>query len=395
MRRLTFLVALGAAAAVVAGCEQAPPPAAAATALPVVTVAPPLARPIVDWDGYVGQFEAVERVDLRPRVSGYLVEVHFVDGDFVEKGQPMFTIDPRPFEAALDQARGREAAAVARVENARAELERAKGLVGIGAVSQEELEALEAAARAAEAELAGSRGAVRSESLNLEFTRVVAPISGRVSDRRVDVGNAVRADETVLTTIVSVDPMHFVFQGSEAQLLKYKRANAAAGRDVRIRLQDENDYAWRGKLEFMDNAMDRSAGTIRGRAIVQNPDGFLTPGMFGHMQLQASETYTGILLPDSAIATRGADRLVFVVDENGIVSARIIELGPLHEGLRVIRTGLAPTDRVVVDGQQRARPGQPVEAQLAAIQAPGPNGERFAIVPAEAADSRTAAAGAH
>ncbi|MFO7287691.1 MAG: efflux RND transporter periplasmic adaptor subunit [Gammaproteobacteria bacterium] len=362
--------------------------------MPQVTVAEPLIRPIVDWDGYIGQFQAVERVEVRPRVSGYLVDVHFEEGQLVDKGQLLFSIDPRPFEAALDQARGREAAALARLENARAELERARGLVEIRAVSREEVEALEAAVRTAEADLAAARAEVRARALDLEFTRVVAPIAGRASYRRVDRGNAVKADDTVLTTIVSVDPIHFVFQGAESLYLKYKRAEIGEKRMARIRLQDEDDYRWVGELDFLDNSIDPGSGTIRGRAVVPNPDGFLTPGMFGHMLLQASPEYPGVLLPDTAIATRGADRIVYVVDADGKVSARVVELGPLHEGLRVIRSGIASGDRVVVDGQQRVRPGATVDAVLARLEAPGPDGAPVAIVPVTHETSVAAASAA-
>ncbi len=394
--RVFVLLAAVAAAGALAGCRDAPTAAAAgALPLPQVTVAEPIVRPIVDWDGYIGQFQAVERVEVRPRVSGYLVDVHFDEGQLVEKGQLLFTIDPRPFEAELDQSRGREAAAVARLENARAELERARGLVDIRAVSREEVEALEAAVRTAEAELAAARAAVRAHELDLEFTRVVAPIAGRVSYRRVDRGNAVRADDTVLTTVVSVDPIHFVFQGAESLYLKYKRTELDERRAARIRLQDEDDYHWIGELDFLDNSIDPSSGTIRGRAVVPNPDGFLTPGMFGHMQLQASPEYLGVLLPDSAIATRGADRLVYVVDADGKVSARTVELGALNAGLRVIRSGIAAGDRVVVDGQQRVRPGASVDAVLARLEAPGPDGSPVAIVPIAQEASVAAVSAAH
>ena len=394
--RAFVLLAVVTAAGTLSACKDAPHAAAAggAAPLPQVTVAEPLIRPIVDWDGYIGQFQAVERVEVRPRVSGYLVDVHFEEGQLVDKGQLLFSIDPRPFEAALDQARGREAAALARLENARAELERARGLVEIRAVSREEVEALEAAVRTAEADLAAARAEVRARALDLEFTRVVAPIAGRASYRRVDRGNAVKADDTVLTTIVSVDPIHFVFQGAESLYLKYKRAEIGEKRMARIRLQDEDDYRWVGELDFLDNSIDPGSGTIRGRAVVPNPDGFLTPGMFGHMLLQASPEYPGVLLPDTAIATRGADRIVYVVDADGKVSARVVELGPLHEGLRVIRSGIASGDRVVVDGQQRVRPGATVDAVLARLEAPGPDGAPVAIVPVTHETSVAAASAA-
>ncbi len=349
-----------------AACGREGP--APATQLPEVTVAFPVARATIDCDGYVGQFEAVERVDVRPRVSGYLRDIHFVDGALVTQGQLLFTIDARPFEADRDEARGLVAAAESQVQNARTELERARPLAERGAASRKELEGLEAALRTAEATLGAERAALRTHELDVEFTQIVAPTAGRVSYRRVDRGNAVVADSTVLTTIVTVDPVYFVFQGSEALYLKYRRADAAGEeRAVRIRLQDETEHRWHGRLDFVDNAIDPSTGTIRGRAVVSNPGGFLTPGMFGHMELQASDEYMALLLPDSAIATRGADRIVYVVDEGGLVGTKAVELGPLSAGLRVIRSGLAAGDRVVIDGQQRAQPGQAVQAAVGTI----------------------------
>lgn len=358
------------ASLVLASCSEAPPPPAASA--PQVSVANPLKRNISDWDGFVGQFEAVERVEIRPRVSGYLVEIAFEDGAQVEKGDLLFRIDPRPFEAALDQAKGQVKAVETRLENARTELERAKDLLPLQAVSQEEFDRLNATVLSAQSELQAARAAMRAAELDVEFTKVTAPISGRLSYSRVDVGNIVKADETVLTTVVSIDPMQFTFQGSEAMLLRYKRNNphGLAGAPVRIRLQDERDYNWEGRLEFFDNAIDTNSGTIRGRALVSNPDGFLLPGMFGHLQLQAAASYEGILLPDSAISTRGAQRIVLVVDDNNVVSAKQVELGPLNEGLRVIRSGLTGNERVIISGLQRAFPGSTVEPMPTTIQAP-------------------------
>jgi RND family efflux transporter MFP subunit len=361
------------------GCEDTQP--APAAPLPEVTVAQPLVKQIVDWDGYVGQFEAIETVEVRPRVSGFLMGVHFTDGQLVERGTLMFTIDRRLFAAALDEEQGRAAGAEARLSNVRTELERARSLVKIQAVSEEEFEAHTAAVRTAEADLEAARAAVRAQQLNVEFTEIVAPITGRASYRRVDPGNAVTADETVLTTIVSVDPIHFVFQGSEVLYLKYKRQGRGAQDGdvpVRIRLQDEPIHSWTGRLDFIDNAIDPDSGTIRGRAVVNNPDGFLTPGMFGHMELQASGEYAALLLPDTAIATRGAQRIVYVVDAGGVVSAREVQLGPLNGALRVIRSGLAAQDRVVIDGQQRARPGRSVQALASRIEDPAADSEATA-----------------
>lgn len=365
----SLIVLLG--SLMLASCGEAP--VASAPPLPQVTVSPPLIKPILDWDNFVGQFEAVENVEIRPRVTGYLVEVHFTDGQMVEAGDPLFRIDSRPFDAALDAARSRVTGAESRLENTRSELERARGLVNIQAVSQEEFDALNATMLTATSELATARADMVAAELDVGFTTITAPISGRASYRRVDVGNAVKADETVLTTIVSLDPIHFSFQGSEALYLKYKRSNSAisaSGTPVRIRLQDESDYAWEGQLDFLDNAIDTASGTIRGRAVLANGEGFLVPGMFGHMQLQASPEYQGMLLPDTAIATRGAQRIVYVVDSAGLVSAKQVELGPINGGLRVIRSGLLADDLVIIDGLQRARPGSNVDFARGAITDP-------------------------
>lgn len=370
-RLYATLLALG--SILLASCEEAPP--APMAAVPQVTVARPLVKTITDWDRYVGQFEAVHHVELKPRVSGYLVEAAVSDGALVNAGDLLFRIDPRPFEAALAEARGRLGSVQTRLGNARSERERARGLLDIQAVSQEEFDALDAAVKSAESDVATAQASLRTAELNLEFTRITAPVAGRVSDRRIDVGNTVKADETVLTTVVSVDPMHFSFQGSEAMYLRYLRQNpqGLAGAPVRIRLQDESGPGREGRIDFFDNAVNTGAGTIRGRAVVPNPDGFLVPGLYGQLELQAAAAYEGILLPDTAISTRGAQRLAMVVNADGVVEARVIELGPLHEGLRVIRNGLDGSERVIVNGLQRAFPGAPVETTETTIADPAQN----------------------
>lgn len=362
-------VAAALAFAFLAGCgggeeQKAPPP-------PSVTVATPLVREVVDWDDYVGRFEAIESVEVKPRVSGYLERVHFRDGDYVRAGQLLFTIDQRPARAQLDQARAQLARAEATLVNARTELARSRALAGERAASVEEVEQRHAAVRAGEAEVAAGRANVRAQSLNLGFTSVTAPISGRISQRRVDPGNAVRADETVLTTIVSTDPLHFAFDGSEALLLRYQREGGGRlGSPVRIRLQDEANYAHPGRLDFVDNAIDPASGTIRARAIVPNPDGFLRAGMMAHLQLSASPAYRAMLVPDTAIATDGVRRLVQVVDRQGNVTGKPVVLGPLVGNLRVIRSGLAPSDRIVINGLQRIMPGQKVTPRQGRIPQP-------------------------
>lgn len=368
-----FAISTLLASLLLAACNNNTEQSTTAPALPAVTVAKPLVQTISDWDNFIGQFEAVNRVEMKPRVSGYLVSVNFTDGQMVKAGDLLFTIDARPFEASLQEARSRVAGTQARVKNASSELERARGLVDIQAISQEEFDTLDAAALSASSEYEAARAALQSAQLNVDFTRIVAPISGLASYRRVDIGNAVKADETLLTTIVSVDPIHFSFQGSEALYLKYKRANAQvadSGAAVRIRLQDQSDYSLTGQLDFLDNVIDTASGTIRGRATLANPDGFLSPGMFGHMQLQSSGEYEGLLLPDTAIATRGAQRIVYLVDAAGMVSSREVQMGPLNGGLRVIRAGITADDLVIIDGLQRAIPGTSVQPTVGSISQP-------------------------
>jgi RND family efflux transporter MFP subunit len=373
------------------GAPQGPPP---------VTVARPLVRQIVDWDDYVGRFEASQRVEVRPRVSGYLQSVNFTDGQFVGRGQTLFTIDPRPFEAALAQARAEEARARATLANASTELARSIRLVEAQAASREEQEARQAALRQAEAGLAAAQAAVRARALDVEFTRVTAPIGGRVSDARLDRGNFVAAGESLLTTVVQLNPIHFEFEGSEAVYLKYQRQNRAGTRPssrvapnpVEIRLQDEPEYRWRGRMDFVDNALDRGSGTIRGRAVVANGDGFLTPGMFGHMRLLGSGAYDALLVPDSAVTTDQSRKLAFVVAQDGTVQPRVVQLGPIVDGLRIVRGGLTAQDRIIINGLQRARPGVKVQAVDGRITPPAPGASpRPAEVLTPPAASATAA----
>jgi RND family efflux transporter MFP subunit len=362
---LSLLLAASVAACSKGESQEAPPPV-----MPV-TVAVPAAQEVVDWDDFVGRFEAVENVEVKPRATGYLQAVHFREGQFVRRGQLLFTIDPRPSQAALAQAQAQLARAQATLANARTELARSRTLAASQAASVEEVEQRQAAVRTGEADVAAARAAIRAQQLNVGFTRVVAPISGQISERRVDPGNSVTADQTVLTTIVSTNPLHFAFEGSEALLLKYQRQNAGdrAGTPVRIRLQDEASYVHAGTIDFIDTSLNTGAGTIRARAIVPNTSGFLKPGMFGHMRLAASQPYRALLVPDTAIVTDAARRVVYVVDKADTVVARPVELGPLNGNLRVIRSGLSPQDRVIIDGLQRARPGQKVKPTPGRIQA--------------------------
>jgi RND family efflux transporter MFP subunit len=355
---------------VLAGCsgveesQGAPPP-------PEVTVATPLAGDVVDWDDFVGRFEAPENVDVKPRVSGYLIGTHFRDGQYVRRGQLLFTIDARPAQAQLDQARAQLVRAQAQAVNARTELARSRTLADQRAASVEEVEQRQAALRSANADVSAASALLRARQLDIGFTRVLAPISGQVSQRQVDPGNAVTADQTVLTTVVSTNPLHFSFDGSEALLLRFQRQdNSRIGAPVRIKLQDEAQYVHAGRLDFVDNVLNAGSGTIRGRAVVPNPDGFLKPGMMGRLRLASSAPYRALMVPDTAIATDAARRVVYVVDRTGTVGVRPVQLGPLNGNLRVIRSGLGPQDQVIIGGIQRAMPGSKVKTKKGRIPPP-------------------------
>lgn len=349
--------------------------AAVTTPPPVVTVATPLQREITLWDEFIGRFEASRSVELRPRVSGQITAVHFTDGQYVRQGQPLFTIDPRPYRAALAEAQAGVATARSDLTLARSDLERALRLVEDDAVAKSEVDALRARVNAANAALAAAQARVSSRALDAEFATVRAPISGRISDRRVDPGNLVAAGDgtaaTLLTTIVATDQLHFAFEGSESLFLKARRQGLANGAEVQIRLQDETEFAHTGRLDFTDNGLDPRSGTIRARALVRNPDNFLTPGMFGNMRLASGGVEKVLLVPDTAVQTDQTRKLLLVVARDGTVSAKEVQLGPVIDGgLRVVRGGLAPGDRVVIEGVQQAMPGSMVTARTGRIDPP-------------------------
>ncbi len=346
------------------GCSQ--PSEAQAPPAPSVTVAVPLVQAVQDWDEFTGRFEATQSVEVRARVGGYVSGVHFRDGDYVRRGQLLFSLDPRPAQAALASARAQLAQAQAQLALAQSELTRSETLLESQAVSQAEVDTRRGALQTAQAAIAAANANVRARQLDLEFTRVTAPISGRVSDRRVDAGNLVAGGSSaadVLTTVVSSAPIHFVFDGSEAVLLKYQRQARRGAAPIQVRLQDEADFTRAGTLDFIDNAVDTASGVIRLRAAIPNADGFLKPGMFGQARLAGSGSYEAMLVPDAAVATDQARRIVYVVAADGSVAPRPVQLGPLVDGLRVIRSGLQRTDRVIINGVQRIQqPGMKVTA---------------------------------
>lgn len=352
-----------------AACHQekpAPPPK------PHVSVALPLVREVIDWDNYTGRFEAIQDVAVTPRVSGTITQVLFRNGQDVKAGQPLFIIDPRPFHAAYQQALANLSRANATQANAATELERARRLTGDAVLSREDFDNRDAALKTADADIEAQKAAVETARLNLEFTSVVSPVAGRVSDRKVSIGDVVVANTTQLTRVVTLDPIWFDFEGAEAFYLKYvrqdvrgeRRSSRYARNPVEIQLADETDYPHRGQMVFVDNALDPRSGTIRAKAELPNPDGFLTPGMFGRVRLLGSGTYKAMLIPDESIVTDQTRRLVYVIGTDGAVILRPVETGPMVIGLRVIRDGLAPTEKVVLDGLARLQPGMQVDASL-------------------------------
>jgi RND family efflux transporter MFP subunit len=349
-----------------------PQAVAAATPIATVGVSAPLSRAVTQWDDYVGRFAPSQTVEIRPRVSGAVTAIHFRDGDIVARGQLLFTIDQRPFLAALAEARANTASARSALALARSDYARIQRLTGDEAVSASEVDALRARLQAAQAALAGAQARERQRALDVEFTQVRAPISGRVSDRRIDIGNLVSgadgAGATLLTTVNRLDPIYFNFDASEALYLKSRRDKGEDGA-VEIRLQDEADYRWKGKLDFTDNGLDTRSGTIRIRAVLDNPGNFLTPGLFGNMRLAHGGKVNALLVPDEAIQSDQARKTVLVVDKDGGVSTKPVELGPLVDGLRIVRAGLSPQDRVIVGNIPAAMPGAKVAVRPAARRA--------------------------
>ena len=369
MRTAKIMAAANAITTVLYGCSQRSE--AQAPPAPAVTVATPLVRAVQDWDEFTGRFEATQSVEVRARVGGYVSGVHFRDGDYVRRGQLLFSLDPRPAQAALAAARAQLSQAQAQLALARSELARSETLLESQAVSQAEVDTRRSALQTAQAAIAAANASVRARQLDVEFTRVTAPISGRVSDRRVDAGNLVAGGSSaadVLTTVVSSAPIHFVFDGSEAVLLKYQRQARRGAAPIQVRLQDETDFRRSGTLDFTDNAVDTASGVIRLRAVIPNADGFLKPGMFGQARLAGAGTYEAMLVPDAAVATDQARRIVYVVAADGSVAPKPVQLGPLVDGLRVVRSGLERTDRVIINGVQRIQgPGMKVTASVGQI----------------------------
>jgi multidrug efflux system membrane fusion protein len=358
------------------GCDKPAQPAAAAAPLPV-TVAQPTKRTVTDWDEFTGRFEAVEEVQVRSRVGGFVTSVEFRDGAFVNTGDLLYVIDARPFEAVAEQADGQLSDARAKAELAKRELDRALSLNQTQAVSDSIVDQRRQALQGAKAAQTQAEGLLKAAQLNIEFSHVVAPIGGRVSRHLVSAGNLVQGSDagggTLLTSIVSLDPIHIYFDMDEATYLKnnrlYFEGKRPSSREnpnpVQVTLTGETKPSHEGKVDFLDNRLDVSTGTLRGRAVIPNKDFSILPGQFGRVRLIGSSPYDALLLPDTAIATDQSRKIVFVVKDDDTVEARPVTLGPLDDGLRVIREGLKPEDRVIVDGLQRARVGAKVSPHAA------------------------------
>jgi len=376
MTRAILLLAGLSAALALSGCDNKP--ASSGPPLPAVTVAQPLQQKITEWDEYTGRFVAVATVEIRARVSGFIDSIHFKDGQVVKQGDLLFIIDPRPYRLTVDQAKADLDRTRAKLDIATLDVERATPLVRSQTVTEREFDTRKSAQRDATAAMESADAALKQGQLNLEWTEVRAPIAGRISDRRVDAGNLITGGQTgatLLTSIVSIDPIHFIFDGSEADFLRYIRLAQTGARQssrdapnpVAVRLADETDYKHQGKMDFVDNVLNAKTGTIRGRAIFENKDGFLTPGFFGRLRLFGGD-HEALLLPDGAIASDQSNKIVFTVADDGTVGVKRVEIGPVVRGLRVIRSGLAATDRVVIEGLPRARPGQKVKPEEGKIE---------------------------
>jgi membrane fusion protein, multidrug efflux system len=376
-------------AVTLSACGDKPAPQAAAAA-PPVTVAQPTKRTVTDWDEFTGRFEAIEEVSIRARVGGFVTNVEFKDGDMVHAGDLLYIIDPRPFEAVATQADGQLADARAKEELAKRELDRGLNLVQTSAVSEQVVDQRRQALQAAHAAETVAEGALKAAQLNVEFTHVIAPITGRVSRHLVSIGNLVSGSDngtsTLLTSIVSMDPIYIYFDMDEATYLRNNKlwfeGKRPSSRDtanpVQVTLTGETKPSHEGKMDFLDNRLDVSAGTLRGRAIIPNHDLSILPGQFGRVRLIGSSPYEALLLPDTAVATDQSRKIVLVVKDDDTVEARAVVLGPLDDGLRVIREGLKPDDKVIVDGIQRARVGakvSPHEAKPADTK-PAPAGSK-------------------
>jgi len=341
-----------------------------------VTVAKPVVREIVEDDEFIGRFEAVDQVTVRSRVGGYLDKVHFKDGAIVNQGDLLFTIDQRPFQAAVDQARASLNVAKTLVDFTKIQFDRAEKLSQSGNIPTSTLDDRRREYLSAVAQVDGAQASLVRAELDFEYTEIKAPLAGRIDRRLVSVGNLVQADQTALTTIVSLDPIDFYFDVDERQFLAYARdararkaslQEGAGGVDVTVRLADDMESPVSGKLDFAENRIDQATGTMRIRAQIPNKDLILQPGLFGRVNMPGSLPYQGILVPDDAVGADQDRRIVYVVDDAGKVTPKPIRLGPKLHGYRVVRSGLTGNETIVINGLMRIRPGVTVKPELVTL----------------------------
>jgi membrane fusion protein, multidrug efflux system len=340
---------------------------------PAVTVAKPVVRDVVDVDDFIGRFEAVDEVTVRSRIGGYLDQVDFTDGAMVKKGDQLFVIDQRPFQTALDVATSSLEVAKSTLVFAEAEFTRTESLVQKGTLPVSTLDDRRRELRSAQANLRGAEASLARAQLDLEYTKIIAPLAGRIDRRLVSVGNLVQADQTALTTIVSLDPIDFYFDVDERRLLNYAREARAHGSNLQegggslevfVTIADSSEKPFKGKLDFAENRVDQETGTMRVRARFDNPNFVLQPGLFGRVEVTASNTYKGILVPDDAIGSDQNQRVVYVVAEDGSFTTKPVRLGPRLYGYRVVREGLTGEETLVVNGLTRLRPGVIVDPKV-------------------------------
>jgi multidrug efflux system membrane fusion protein len=350
----------------VASAQGGPPP---------VSVAKPVVKEITEFDDFIGRFEAVDQVDIRARVSGYIEKIEFQDGAIVKQGDLLFTIDQRPYRAALEEAEGTLESAKARLDYSTTDLERAESLRKTNNISEQIFDQRRQSLSTARADVNRAEAALRRAKLDLEFTEIRAPIAGRTSRRLVSMGNLVNANETVLTNVVSLDPIHFYFDVDERSYLAYNKMAAAGTRpssrttrnEVRVATTDEREPSRVGHMDFVDNKLDAASGTMRGRAIFENKDLSLTPGLFGRLRIAGSGRYMGVLVPDEALATDQDRRIVYVVGADNKLAPKAVRPGPRIDGYRVIREGLTGEETIVVNGVVRVRPGMQIDPKLTVL----------------------------
>lgn len=371
-RPLVLSLVLGA----LVSCERPQQTPNAAAPPPPITVALPLSTSLVEWDEFIGRLAAPESVEIRARVSGYLEKIHFREGSDVKAGDVLFTIDPRPYQAVLDRTQAEVERAQVRLELAKMEAKRAKGLIESKAIAVEEIEQRNQALAEAEASLRSARATLQTAQLDLEFTQLKSPITGRTGQAMVTIGNLINggtnnSNATVLTTIVAIDPIHCYLDVDEQSALKYRelrrlgqRASALDQEIVaEMALANEQGYPHKGVIDFVNNRLDPSTGTIRSRALFANPGGQMAPGFFARVRIPGSGKYDGLLVHDNAIGSDQGKPFLFIVGADDVVKQVPVELGPLHDGLRVVKTGIQKTDRIIVDGMALVRNGTKVNVK--------------------------------